>query len=99
MTGTKKRNIYITSFLTMCLTTAATFAANAPWHYAIYYTCPVIVAQFVISEIATFQLLPVSKVNLKHLSFFLALCFLIIECLVLSFFDRRLLSVAIVLVS
>jgi len=82
----------------MCLTTATTFAQSAPWHYAVYYTCPVIVAQFVISEIATFQLLPVSKVNLKHLSLFLALCFLIIECLVLSFFDRRLLSVAIVMV-
>jgi hypothetical protein len=27
------------------LTTAVTFAQNAPWHYAVYYACPIIVAQ------------------------------------------------------
>ncbi len=45
MTAGKSRRIYLISFITMCLTTAATYAQNAPWHYAVYYTCPVIVAQ------------------------------------------------------
>ena len=45
ISGGKKRNIYLTSFVTIVLMTALTFGQNAPLHYAVYFACPVIVAQ------------------------------------------------------
>lgn len=57
------------------------------------------VVKYICDEVSTTQLMPVSKSDYKKLFVFFALCLVIIESLVMAFFDRRFLSLATALVA
>ena len=83
----------------MALVIISTFGQNVPWHYLCYYSAPVIVWYLTLKEVLSIKFSNVQSGN-RYLTLLKILFLLAVpELLFGAFFERRILSVAIFLVT
>ena len=101
MKSTKEsKSYYALATFGFCYSLVATLGQQVPWHYFLYYFAPFVVWTRVLNTIFSLQIAPttVSKTRPMGRVITLILYLINIECLVGSFFDRRCMSLALMII-
>lgn len=97
MFSNKNQQSPILAVLGVIYSFLATFGQNVPWHYFFYYSSPFLVWSQVYNLLKGANLAPNQQKYCLEMLKVLALSLGIIEFLILAFFDRRFLSIALAL--
>ena len=77
--------------------TFATVGQNVPWHYFLYYICPFIIWSLVFKILTSVQIAPNQGTEARNILKMVFCAIITIESLIQTFFDRRWLSIALLI--
>lgn len=77
--------------------TLITIGQDVPWYYFLYYFSPFLTWNLVLNLVLSSRIAPNQSKNFQDLMAFLVVAFMTIEALIWSFFDRRFLSIALLI--
>ncbi len=90
--------VYILASIGLLYSVLATLCQNVPLHFFLYYLSPFLVWTIAIREFTEIELAPSQKQNVFDLTKTVIVCLMAIEAMVWTFFDRRWLTAAILIV-